>query len=237
MVRQGQLALITGGTGGLGKTVTETFLDAGIRVVLTYKNEQEKESLLAQLGQKKENLFPFEVDVTNEDQVQALLGQVRERRGRLDILVNLVGGFASGKTIAETTEQELDQMISLNLKSAFFCSKYALPFMTEEGYGRIINISAKAAVSPMLKSGPYCISKAAVLTLTQVMAAEVKGHNITANAILPSIIDTGANRLAMPTADFSKWVQPKEIAEAILFLVSEDASGINGAAIPVYGRV
>lgn len=237
MTREGQVAVITGGTGGLGKTVVETLLNAGSTVVLPYRNEKEKAALLALMGSKKSNLFPFEADVTREEQVQALWAEVRKRWLRLDVLVNLVGGYASGKTIADTEEKELDQMISLNLKSAFFCCKHTLPLMTERNYGRIINISAKAAVSPMTQAGPYCISKAAVLTLTQVLASEVKSFNITANAILPSIIDTEANREAMPKADFKKWVAPAEIAKTILYLTSEEASGINGAAVPVYGRV
>ncbi len=237
MDRKGQVTLITGGTGGLGKSVVKAFLDSGSTVVLPYRNAKEKESLLALLGPEKKNLFPFEADVAREEPVRALWETVVERWGRMDVLVNLVGGYASGKVISATEERDLDQMISLNLKSVFFCCKHALPAMIKQNYGRIVNISAKAAVNPMGQAGPYCISKAGVLTLTQVMASEVKSMNITINAVLPSIIDTEANRKSMPQSDFAKWVRPGEIAQTIFYLTSAEASGINGAAVQVYGRV
>jgi NAD(P)-dependent dehydrogenase (short-subunit alcohol dehydrogenase family) len=156
----------------------------------------------------------------------------------VDILLNLVGAYSGGSEIANTKESDWDYMMNVNLKSAFLCSKTALPYMTGQNYGKIVNVSARTAVEKRFrsKSGAYAVSKAGIIVLTETVAEEVKKYDVNVNCIMPSTIDTPGNRRSFPDGDFSKWVKPEQIARVILFLVSDDSKIISGVSVPVYGR-
>ncbi|MFQ5827434.1 MAG: SDR family oxidoreductase [Dehalococcoidia bacterium] len=232
-----QVAIITGGTGGLGLAVVKAFLQDGAQVVAPYRSHSKLEGLLSHLGDLKGRLTSLQADVTQRESVTALVAKTLEQFGKTDILINIVGGFAGGTSVAETDEEAWDNMMSLNLKSAFLCCRAVVPHMVERGRGKIISVSSRAALKGGARVSAYSASKAGVIILTESLAEEVKDSNINVNAILPSVIDTEANRQARPKADFSRWVKPEEIAQVMLFLVSEEARALNGAAIPVYGRV
>jgi NAD(P)-dependent dehydrogenase (short-subunit alcohol dehydrogenase family) len=174
-------------------------------------------------------------DVTTADGCESMVKQALED-GPLDALVHLVGGFAGGTTIAETSDQTWDGMMNVNLRAAFCSMRAALKPMQAAGHGRIVAVGARMAVEPSSNFAAYAVSKAALVALVKNVAAEGKKFGITANVVLPSVIDTAANRKAMPEADFSRWVTPASIARLIVFLTSDAAADTNGAVIPIYGR-
>lgn len=158
------------------------------------------------------------------------------KQGPIDALVHLVGGFSGGSPIAETSDETWDLMMNVNVRGAFLAMRAVLKPMMEAKRGRIVAVGSRAAVEASPNFAAYAISKAALVALVKNVAAETKDSGITANAVLPSTIDTPANRKAMPKADFSKWVAPESIAKLLLWLVSEDAADVSGAVIPIYGR-
>ena len=175
-------------------------------------------------------------NVTEEAEVQKTIEEFLSQFGSLDVLVNIVGGFVGGIPAAELEESRWDFMMNLNLKSVFLCCKTVIPHMTEQGYGKILNVSARAGLKGEAGLSAYCVSKGGVRTLTESLAAEVMDSGINVNAIMPSIMDTPANREAMPDEEHDRWVAPADVAKVVCFLTSDDAAIINGAAIPVYGR-
>jgi NAD(P)-dependent dehydrogenase (short-subunit alcohol dehydrogenase family) len=232
-----KIVLVTGGTGGLGREVTMAFLEAGARVVVTFVVVDEFAAVVA-AAQKIGAQPPtgFSVDVTDPRAVEKFISDVVAKHGRLDILVNTVGGYAGGTSVWETDSKTYDKMLQLNLKAGFVLAQAIVPQMIKQNRGWIVNIASKAAFDHAAGGALYAASKAAALALMDSLAADVKPYSINVNSILPSIIDTDANRKAMPGADFSKWPKPEEIARVILFLCSEEARVIHGAAIPVYGK-
>lgn len=238
MATEEKVAIVTGATGALGRVVARTLVDEGYRVVSTYRTQAAEQDLEAFLGGPGKGLTSIEADVTNEKSVQKLFDKVISEFGRVDVLLNIVGAYVGGNDIKDTKEGDWDFMMNVNLKSAFLCSKHALPYMIERNYGKILSISARPAVEKRFrsKSGAYAVSKAGVAVLTETIAEEVRKFNINVNAVMPSTIDTPDNRASMPQADFSKWVKPEEIAQVILFLVSDNSSVTSGAVIPVYGK-
>ncbi len=230
-----KVAIITGGTGGLGKAVVSEFLNEGARVICTYILDKELRDCQPLIKSHKNNFLPVKADVTKEKQVAKVIKKTLDGFGKIDVLVNIVGAFTYAK-IVDTSEKEWDRMMSINLKSAFLCTKAVLPYMIRQNLGKIINISSRPALQGSAGIGAYAASKAGVLNLTETIAEEVKDYDINVNAILPSTIDTPGNRKAMPGADFSKWVKPEEIARVIVFLASDSSKAISGAAIPVYGK-
>ncbi|MDE0470028.1 MAG: SDR family NAD(P)-dependent oxidoreductase [Candidatus Poribacteria bacterium] len=236
MTKQNRKVLITGGTGILGSAVTKAYLAQGDTVAVTYLFENEVETF------KKFNPDLFEdvtflfANVTEETEVQKTIEEFVSQFGSLDVLVNIVGGFVGGIPTAELEEDRWDFMMNLNLKSVFLCCKTAIPHMTAQGYGKIINVSARAGLKGEAGLSAYCVSKGGVRTLTESLAAEVMDSGVNVNAIMPSIMDTPMNREAMPDEDHDRWVAPADVAKVICFLTSDDATIINGAAIPVYGR-
>jgi NAD(P)-dependent dehydrogenase (short-subunit alcohol dehydrogenase family) len=228
----GQTVLVAGGTGGLGRAVTLMFLQQGARVAVTYQKQDEWDDLEQAARQHVKRLDGHMVDVTNEAAVSQLVATI----GALDILVNTVGGYAGGVPVWETQTNVLEQMLALNLRSGFSLARAVIPPMLKRQHGAIVNVAAKAAIEHPAGAGAYAASKAAALALLDSLAADVRGKGVRINTILPSIIDTPANRTAMPKADFAKWPKPEEIARVVLFLCSEDARVIHGAAIPVYGN-
>ena len=232
---EGQVVLVAGGTGGLGRAVSLAFLEEGANVVVTYRIQEEFDALKSAAGKKGERLEGHMVDVTEEATVRQWIENIVRKHGRLDALVNTVGGYAGGTTLWELETKVFDQMMTLNLRSGYALSRAAVRAMLKKGRGAIVNVASKAAIDHAAGAAAYAASKAAALALLDSLAADLKGSGVRANTILPSIIDTEANRKAMPTADFSKWPKPADIARVILFLCSEDAKVIQGAAIPVYG--
>jgi NAD(P)-dependent dehydrogenase (short-subunit alcohol dehydrogenase family) len=231
----GKVALVAGGTGGLGRAVTLAFLEEGAKVVVTYRVADELDALKSTAGKNGLNLEGHSVDVTDEVAVRQLVEKIVGKYRRLDAMVNTVGGYAGGTKLWELETKVFEQMLALNLRAGYALSRAAVRAMLKEGHGAIVNVAAKAAFDHASGAAAYAASKSAAVALLDSLAADLKGSGVRVNSILPSIIDTEANRKAMPTADFSKWPKPEDIARVILFLCSDDAKVIHGAAIPVYG--
>jgi len=236
---QGKTAIVTGGTGGVGTAVIRAFLNEGANVMTTYVKETELNYILSEYEDLRhsDKLQSLNIDVTIENDVKRLVKQTLETFGKIDILVNIVGGISKKANIVDTEEKVWDFMMNLNLKSVFLCSRAVLKPMMEQKRGKIINISAMTALNPVPGRGPYAVSKSGVITLTETLAQEVKDYNIQVNAIAPSIIATAANIEAMPGADSSRWVAPEQIAQTIIFLASDASDAITGTVIKVYGKV
>jgi len=236
MTIQHRNVLITGGTGILGSAVTKAYLSQGDTVAVTYLFENEVERFKQYNPELSEDVTFLFANVTEEAEVQKTFQEFLSQFGHLDVLVNIVGGFVGGIPAAELEEEKWDFMMNLNLKSVFLCCKTVIPHMTERGYGKIINVSARAGLKGEAGLSAYCVSKGGVRTLTESLAAEVMDSGVNVNAIMPSVMDTPANRASMPDEDYSRWVAPADVAKVISFLTSDNADVINGAAIPVYGR-
>ncbi len=229
----GRVVIVAGGTGGLGRAVTLAFLAAGARVTATYRREEELAEVRAAAGDAGSRLDGRRTDVTDEEAARALVSDVAARDGRLDVLVNTVGGFAGGKPLWDAPEEELERMFLLNVRSGWALARAATPVMKAQGAGVLVNVAAQAATAPPAGLGAYAASKAAAVALFSSLAKELGGTGVRANTVLPHLIDTPANRAAMPSADFSKWPKPEDIARVVLFLASDDAVLVNGAAVPV----
>jgi NAD(P)-dependent dehydrogenase (short-subunit alcohol dehydrogenase family) len=231
----GKVVLVAGGTGGLGRAVSLAFLEENAAVAVTYRKQEELDALKIVAGQNGSRLEGHAVDVTDEAAVRQLVEKIVAKYRRLDAMVNTVGGYAGGTKLWELETKVFDQMLALNLRAGYALSRPAVRAMLKEGHGAIVNVAAKAAVDHAAEAAAYAASKAAAVAMLDSLAAETKGSGVRVNTILPSIIDTDANRKAMPKADFAKWPKPEDIARVILFLCSDDARVIHGAAIPVYG--
>jgi len=232
---EGKVVLVAGGTGGLGRAVSLAFLAEAATVLVTYRKQEELDALKQAAGAAGARLEGHGVDVTDEAAARRLVEDIVARHGRLDALVNAVGGYAGGLKLWETETRVFDQMLALNLRSGYALSRAVVPAMLKQGRGAIVNVAAKAALDHPAGAGAYAASKAAALAMMDSLAADLKGTGVRANSILPSIIDTEANRKAMPKADFAKWPKPEEIARVVLFLCSDEGRVIHGAAVPVYG--
>ncbi|MGC2831467.1 MAG: SDR family NAD(P)-dependent oxidoreductase [Candidatus Acidiferrum sp.] len=236
----GKVVLVAGGTGGLGRAVSLAFVEAGVRVIVTFQRpgdlDELKKAASAKLVEAQaSSLDGFNVDVTDEVAVGKLIDGIVERHGRLDCLVNAVGGYAGGVKLWETETKVFEQQLALNLRAGFVLARASARVMVKQGSGAIVNVASKAAVDHAAGAAAYAASKAAAVAMIDCLAADLKGTGVRANSILPRIIDTPANRKAMPKADFAKWPKPEEIARVILFLCSDDAKLIQGASVPVYG--
>jgi len=229
----GRVAIVTGGTGALGQAITRRFLGAGAAVCIPYVVPEELEVLRASLSSDLlARLHVVKSDITDESAFNEFVQGVLAEHRRIDILINGVGGFQGGD-LAATPLARWNAMMALNLTSAVIGCRGVLPAMTSARYGRIVSISSRAVVPPMGGFTAYTVAKSAVLTLTQTLAQEVKGSGITVNAVLPSTMDTPANRQAMPDADRTQWVQPDAVAAVIAFLASEAAGAVSGAGVAV----
>ena len=226
---EGRVVVITGANGGLGASVVQRFLEGGATVVGVARKIQASDF-------NNPRFTAMTADLTDAAAVSKLIGDVVSRFGRIDALVHVMGGFAGGKTIAETDDATWMQMQSLNLTSAFYVTRAVVPHMRKAGFGRIIAVGSLTAVEPHAGLGAYVTFKSALVTLIRTLALENGGAGLTANAVLPGTMDTPANRSAMPDADFSKWLKTSDVAETIHWLASDSAGQVNGAAIPVRGR-
>lgn len=236
MENPSRLAVVTGGTGGLGAAVTQGLLKECCRVAIPVTSDRHIADFEQKIGTMKSRVITVSADLTVESDVEKFFRSVFDEFGHVDILANIAGGFFGGVPVAETDLEKWDFMMDLNLKATFLCCKAVIPQMIERRYGKIVNVSARAGLSGIAGLGAYCASKSGLRVLTESIAEEVKDSGINVNSILPSIIDTPANRKAMPDEDHARWVPPSDIAKVILFLTSDDAAIINGASIPVYGR-
>lgn len=226
MQLNGKVVLIAGGSGALGQTVTPAFTRAGAQVITA-----DRHASPAQIASGA----AMSADVTNEATVQRLVNDVVRKIGRIDALINLVGGFAMGR-LEETDAALWQRMLTMNVTAAFLLSKAVLPHMLKSGNGRIVHVAAWAAVEPFSGAAAYIVSKSSLLALIKVLALELSGSGVTVNGVLPNTIDTPANRASMPQADPSTWTKPESIAETLLFLASDEAAQISGAFIPIGAR-
>lgn len=220
--------LVTGATGGLGRAVAQAFVSAGARLYGAARKWKVEDV-------PSGGFTTIQADVTRAEDCRAALTRIVSETRRIDAVVHLVGGFSGGKRIEETGDDLWDNMMNLNLRSAFVLFREALPPMRSAGHGRLIAVGSRAGVDPAPSIAAYGVSKAALHALIRHIAAETKDTGVTANAVLPSVIDTDANRAAMPQADFSKWVTPASIAALLVWLVSDQSRDVSGALIPVYG--
>jgi NAD(P)-dependent dehydrogenase (short-subunit alcohol dehydrogenase family) len=224
----GKVIVITGALGALGRVVAALALARGAKVAGV-------DHAQAQTPASSERLELGGVDLTDPAQATKAIDASAKHFGKLDALINIAGGFAF-ETVADGDAETWQRMFAMNVMTARNASHAALPHLSRSGAGRIVNIGAMGALQAGSGMGPYAASKSGVHRLTETLAAEWKGK-VTVNAVLPSTIDTAANRASMPKADFAKWVAPQELAEVILFLASDAASAVTGALIPVSGRV
>lgn len=225
--------LVAGGTGALGGAVSLAFLTEGATVIVTYRRQEEFDALKSAAGENGSRLEGHHVDVTDEAAVSSLIESIVAGHGRLDFLVNAVGGFAGGVSLWETESRVFDQMMAVNVRSGFVLARAAVPVMLKQRSGAIVNTASRAALDHAAGAAAYVASKAAAVAMMDSLAAEVKGTGVRVNSVLPSMIDTAANRGAMPDADFTKWTKPEEIARVILFLCSDEAKVIHGISLPV----
>ena len=223
-----KVVLITGAKGGLGNSATQAFLDSGATVIGVSRSIQTSDF-------PHPRFVAMPAELSSGQAARNLADTVIVGHRRIDVLVHLVGGFAGGKSVPETDDTTLERMLDMNVKSTFYITSAVVPHMRGAGWGRILAIGSRAALEPVASAGAYSASKAAVVSLIRTLAIENKDRWITANVILPGTMDTPANRAADPSADFSKWIQPSQVAAMLLHLASDAAAQVSGAVIPVYG--
>lgn len=223
-----RVIFITGAKGGLGSFITKGFLAAGARVVGASRS-------ISQQDFPPPNFNPVPVDFTKSAAVTGAVNSIVDRYRRLDVLVHVVGAFAGGQSVAETDDATWEQMQDLNLTSAFYTLRAAIPHLRKSASGRIVVIGSLAAIEPHAGLAAYVTFKAALAMLVRTVALENRDAGLTANVVLPGTMDTPANRKAMPNADFSKWLPPSDVADLVLWLCDERAGHITGAAIPIDG--
>lgn len=229
MTLEDKVAMITGAAGALGRVVADRFGRAGARLALVDRNEARLEEI--------HGAAPLRcgADLTRADQVGDAAARTLDRYGRIDVLVNVAGGFAMAPAFHELTEGDWDRMLDMNARSVFLTCRAVIPAMLRQGRGAIVNVAARAALEGKANLGPYVVSKSAVVRLTESLAAEYRARGINVNCVLPGTIDTPRNRADMPRARHETWVQPAALADVILFLASDLARAVHGAAIPVVG--
>ena len=230
-----RVAIVTGGTGALGSSVALDLLRSGARVVVTYRSESEWTALEAMAGEHQGNLTGAQVDLVKAGDVEQLVADVLAKWQRLDYFVAVAGGFAAGKSF-ETDDKTWDHMLNVNLRSLIYCLRSIVPVMIRQNFGRIVTVSSGS----ILHGGgagiaAYAVSKGAVRQLSEILADELRAYDIHVHCILPGTMDTPANRLAMPKADFSKWVKTEEVARVVHFLLSDQARPVRSVAVPVLG--
>ena len=231
-------AFVTGGTGGLGRAVTGRFLRDGYRVAVTYRAEKEWEELKREheSSARTGSLLGLQSDVTQEESVRESVHAAARQLGDLRVLIHLAGGYRGGERLESVAEDTVRGMIELNLISAFWSAKHAIPHVKRATDGRLLFVSSRGAVECYPGGSAYAAAKLGLHALVQTLAKELKRDGVTANAILPSVIDTPPNRAAMPDADFSAWVPPDAVAALLAYLASHEAAWTSGALVPIYGR-
>ncbi len=231
-----RVVIVTGAAGNLGRAVAQSFQAAGAKLVLVDHAADRLQGLFPELVGSPDHFLATSVDLTDAEAVKAMADETLRRFGRIDVLVNAVGGFRAGKPVHEMSLETWDFLLNLNDRTVLIASSAVIPHMLEQEYGKIVNVAARAALQGGAKMAAYSAAKSAVIRLTESMSAELKKSGINVNCVLPGTIDTPQNRQAMPKADYSRWVEPEAIADVILFLASDAARAVHGAGIPVYGK-
>jgi NAD(P)-dependent dehydrogenase (short-subunit alcohol dehydrogenase family) len=233
----GRVVLVAGALGELGQAAARAFVEAGATVVAAARAAEPAWSALhATLGPRAERLTFVAADAQDEASVAHAVRGIVAQQGHLDVLANTIGGYDAGQPVTALTLETWQRMLDLNLRSAFLLAKHAGEAMRGQRWGRIMHTSSRAAFSGQKNAAAYAVAKRGVLTLIEAQAEELRHERVTVNAVVPSIIDTPTNRAAMPGADFTRWPRPEAIARVMLFLASDEAELISGAAIPVYGE-
>jgi len=231
----GRTAVITGAAGNLGGELAHELHRAGARLALVDLYPDRLRETCGDLNQSGRHLLIGSVDVTKEESLRDSVKQTIDSFGRIDMLFNVAGGYRAGNPVAETLVEEWDLMLNLNARSVFLAARAVLPHMLEQGSGHIINVGARPGLTGSPNAAAYSAAKSAVIRLTESIAAEVKQAGVHVNAVIPGTLDTPQNRKAMPGADHSTWVSLPALCDVILFLASDAARAIHGAAIPAYG--
>ena len=226
-----KVVLITGGTGAFGRTLVKRFLDTGAKTIASFRNETEA----VKLKRVNPQVEIIKLDISSEKEILKAVPILIRKFAKIDILVNTVGGYLGGKNVTQLGEDEWEAMMNLNLKSAFLISKHVIPIMKSGNGGKIIHVSSKTGLKSDGYDSAYAASKAALIRFVESISLEFREDKISINCILPTTIDTEANRRAMPNADFSKWLSSEDLANVVLFLSSSDSKVINGAAVQTYG--
>ena len=226
-----KVVMITGAAGNLGRAVAQAFASHGAKLVLI---DRQIDGLQAEFRDLDRHLL-LQVDLLHQEDATAAGQATVDRFGRIDVLCNVAGGFRMGEAVHETSESTWDFLLGLNAGSVLHMAQAVVPHMLAAGNGKIVNVAAFAAQRGGAQRGAYAASKSVVVRLTESMAAELRDAGINVNCVLPTIIDTPDNRASMPTADPRQWVAPEDLANVILFLASQEARAIHGAALPVAG--
>jgi NAD(P)-dependent dehydrogenase (short-subunit alcohol dehydrogenase family) len=230
-----RVVIVTGAAGNLGSAVARAFQAAGARLVLVDRAPDRLPQLFPELVDSENHFLATSVDLNDEGAVHAMVDQAVARLGRIDVLVNAAGGYQGGRPVHETPLATWEFLANLNVGTMVTVSGAVIPVMLRQGSGKIVNVASRSGLQGSAKQGAYSATKSALLRLTEAMSAELKLSGINVNCILPSTIDTPKNRAAMPKADISRWVGPEALADVILFLASDAARAVHGAALPVYG--
>jgi NAD(P)-dependent dehydrogenase (short-subunit alcohol dehydrogenase family) len=228
-----QVVIVTGAGGNLGEATARAFQQRGFKTVLVDRSPDRLAKVFPNIG--KDHLLAGGIDLTSAEAMDVLISNVMNRLGRIDVLVNTVGAWRGGKAVHEASLDDWDFLFEANLRATLVPCRAVAPRMIQQRFGRIINVASRDALKGSGGYAAYCASKSAVIRLTESLADELKTFGVTANCILPSTINTPQNRAAIPRADFSKWVEPAALAEVIVFLGSDAARAVTGAALPVYG--
>jgi NAD(P)-dependent dehydrogenase (short-subunit alcohol dehydrogenase family) len=228
----GKTVFVTGAAGNLGRAIAAAFDARGANLALVART---KNSLVATIGPETDRRLLIAADLLDQAALDAAVALARQRFGRVDVLCNIAGGFKMGSLVHETSDNDWDFLLDINARTLLHAVRAVVPQMLEGGSGKIVNVGAFAAQKGAAQMGAYVAAKSAVIRLTETMAAELRDRNINVNCVLPTIIDTPENRAAMPKSDPSRWVAPTDLANVIVFLASDDARAIHGAALPVTG--
>ena len=230
-----RVVVVSGAAGNLGGVVSHAFASSGAKTGLLDRRPGRLQEVCGQLADDPNHLLIGTVDMTDPESVENSIQQVVDTHGRVDILINTIGGFRGGNPVHETSLEGWDFMFELNTRSVFLSCRAAVPHMLKQKSGKIINIGARPGVKGTANSGAYSGAKSAVIRLTESLSEELKDHGINVNCVLPGHLDTPENREQTPDADFSDWVAPSAVADVILFLASDESSAVHGSAIPAYG--
>lgn len=234
MAVDGRVAMITGATGALGSVVSRRFLEAGARLVLCDLETHTMEEMSREAG--PERCIGGRVDVTDAAQVADVVRRAVETFGRIDILLNIAGGFFGGGPVTDLAEEDFERALAVNLKSVFLTCRAIVPHMSRQRWGRIVNVGARSGLAGRGGAAAHAVSKGGVILFTEALAQEVRDQGVTVNVIIPGTLDTPANRRAQPDADYSTWVPPAHVAETMLFLCSAEAQSITGTRLTVFNR-
>ena len=231
-----RVVVITGAAGNLGVATAHAFQNAGANLVLVDRSPDRLQKVFPELADSPQHFLANSVDLSDVTTVEKMVAETVQRLGRIDVLINTAGGYKAGTPLHETPLADWDFLLNLNARSLVISCRSVIPQMLQQGSGKIISLASRAALGGEANAAAYSVSKTAVVRLTESMAAELKDKNINVNCVMPGMIDTPQNRQAMPTSDFSQWVAPEALTDVIMFLASDAARAIHGAALPVFGK-